>query len=112
MRVVFAEIVAVIGGDQRHAKVFFQLEEVRLDRCAPLAGPDPGSREEVAVAENIVDKVAAALRAASYLPSVKLFGDLAFKAAGEADQALRSARRETSCLRVACNRSHAARLRR
>ena len=38
--VVFAQIVAVVGGDQRQAEFFFQPEQVGMD--AVLLSPDPG----------------------------------------------------------------------
>ena len=37
--IVFAEIVAVVGGNQRKAKIFFQLEQVGMDAVLHLGSP-------------------------------------------------------------------------
>ena len=64
VRVVFAEVVAVVGRDQRQAEIFFQLERSGWMRCSSRQALVLNLEKEIALAEN-VGKVPAAARAAS-----------------------------------------------
>ena len=94
--VVFAEIVAVVGGDQRQAEIFFQLEEAGMDAVLHLQALILNLEKEILFAENVGVRAGSGARGV-VVAFDQALGDFAFQASGEADQAARSARPETSC---------------
>jgi hypothetical protein len=54
MMIVFAEIVAVVGGDQRNIQFLFQPEEIGVDFLFQLESLILDFQEEVAAAENVL----------------------------------------------------------
>ncbi len=84
--VVFAEVVAVVGGDQRQAEIFFQLEEAGMDAVLHLQALILNLEKEILFAENV--GVGSGGRAGGIVVAFRqAFGDFAFQASGEADQA-------------------------
>ncbi len=83
--VVFAEIVAVVGGDQRQAKIFFQLEEAGMDAVLLLQALILNLEKEIVFAENV--GVGSGGGAGGVVVVLhQALGDFALQAAGEADQ--------------------------
>ncbi len=83
--VVFAEVVAVVGGDQRQAKIFFQLEEAGMDAVLHLEALVLNLEVEVLFAENISVGGCGSSGGVVFAFGEAL-GDFALKAAGEANQ--------------------------
>ena len=54
MMIVFAEIVAVVGGDQRDVQLFFQAKEVGVDFLFQFQALVLDFEEEIAAAENVL----------------------------------------------------------
>ena len=84
--VVFAEIVAVVGGDQRQAEIFFQLEQAGMDAVLQLQALVLNLEIEIIFAENV--GVGSGGGAGGVVVVLhQALGDFALQAAGEADQA-------------------------
>ena len=86
--VVFAEIMAVVGGDQRQAEIFFQLEEAGMDAVLHLQPLILDFEKEVLFAENIGESAGGRARGVVIVLH-QAFRNFAFEASGEADQAAR-----------------------
>ena len=83
--VVFAEVVAVVGGDQRQAEIFFQLEQAGMDAVFQLQALILNLEEEIFFAEDV--GVRAGSRARGVVVAFdQALGDFALQASGEADQ--------------------------
>ena len=94
--VVLAEIVAVVGGDERKAEIFFQLEEAGMDFVFHRKALVLNLEIEIFFAEDVA--VGSGGGAGGIvLPFHQALGDFAFQAAGEADRVPRNVRREISC---------------
>ena len=84
--VVFAEIVAVVGGDEREAKIFFQLEEAGMDLVFHREALVLNLEIEIFFAEDVAEGSGGGA-CGIVLPFHQALGDFAFQASGEADQA-------------------------
>ena len=85
VRVVLAEIVAVVGGDQRKAKIFFQTEQVGVDAVFLFQALVLNFQEEIVRAENIAVG-GGRIPGRVVVVFHQAFGDFAFQAAGKSDQ--------------------------
>ena len=88
VRVVLAQVVAVIGGHQRKAKVLFQLQQVRLDALLFRQPLVLDLEIEVSFAEDVVVTGGSFARGI-ILPFCQPLGNLTLQARGKSDQALR-----------------------
>ena len=84
--VVFAEIVAVVGGDEGQAEIFFQLEQAGMDLVLHGEALVLNFEIEIFFAENVAIGCGGGERGV-VLPFRQALGDFAFQASGEADQA-------------------------
>ena len=83
--VVFAEVVAVVGGDERDVEVFFEAEEIGVDLLFELEALVLNFEEEVAAAEDVLVLRGSAARGL-VVPFHQVLAELAGEAAGEADE--------------------------
>ncbi len=83
--VVFAEVMAIVGGHQRQAKIFFQLEEAGMDAVLHLQTLILDFQKEVFFAENIGERSGGRARSIVVILH-QAFGNFALEASGEADQ--------------------------
>ena len=83
--VVFAEIVAVVGGDQRQAEIFFQLEEAGMDAVLHFQALILNLEIEILFAENVGEGSGGGASGVVIVLHEAL-GDFALQAAGEADE--------------------------
>ena len=86
--VVFAEVVAVIGGNERQTKFFFQLEKARMDAVLHLQALILNLEIKILFAENVCEGSGGRARGVVIVLHQAL-GDFALQAAGEADQPTR-----------------------
>src|SRR5206468_10340744 len=87
LRVVLADVMGVVGRDQRNAEFFFQAEEVRMYLVLELESLVLYLEKEIVFAED-VPKVRGSFLRLVVLPFRKTLGDLALQASGERDQSL------------------------
>ena len=94
--IVFAEIVAVVGGDQRNIQFFFQAEQVGMDLLFQFQSLVLDLQEEIAAAENVL-----VLSRGGFgllvLSRHQIAAQLTGQAAGESDQALGMLGQISSC---------------
>ena len=84
--IVFAQVMAVIGGHERQAEIFLELEEAGMDAVLHLQSLILNLEKEVLFAENIGE--CSGGRAGGVVIALgQAFRDFSFEASGEADQA-------------------------
>ena len=83
--IVFAEIVAVVGGDERDVEIFFQAEEIGVDFLFELQALVLNFEEEVAAAEDVLILAGGCARGL-VVPFHQVSAELAGEAAGKSDQ--------------------------
>ncbi len=86
--VLFAEIVAVVGRDQRNAGVLAQAQQVGADLVLLLQALVLNLEEEILCAEELAEE-AGSLARGVVLPFRQALGDFALQAAGKPDQPAR-----------------------
>ena len=69
--IVFAQIVAVVGGYQRNVQLFFQAEEVGMDLLFQLQALVLNFQKEIAPAEDVLVLAGGRLARSSYLPAIR-----------------------------------------
>ena len=107
--VVFAEVVAVVGGDERQAEIFFQLEQAGMDAVLHLRALILNLEKEIVLAEDVGE------RAGGRAGGVVIFfrqalRDFTFQASGEPDQPAGMLRQKLLAHARLVVESHAARL--
>ncbi len=83
--VVFAKIVAVVGGDEGQAEIFFQLEQARMDFVFHGEALILNLEIEIFFTENVAIGCSSG-ESGVVLPFRQTFGDFTFQASRETDQ--------------------------
>ena len=85
MGIVFAEIVAVVGGHHGHAQLFFEAEKSRMDLVLLLQTLILNFKEEILFAENVTVGTSHFPRKRVFLFGEEL-GDFTLETAGERNE--------------------------
>ncbi len=85
VRVIFAQVVAVVGRDQRQAEILFQLEQAGMNAVLKFQALILNLKEEIVLAENV--GVGSGRRARGFVIVFhQALGDFALQASREADE--------------------------